>query len=151
MREERGGTGPMVELPSERDMARGLRRWLRHAGVTREELYEATLTSKAVTFHDLRATGITWAAIDGLDLLKIMQRAGHTETETTMVYVREAENLRDGFGAPFSELPLEALGVARPSAPLSPPADGNAESADGTVCGADGTRTRGLRRDRPAL
>lgn len=132
MREESGGTGPLVELPSERDMARGLRRWLRNAGVAREELHETTPTSKAITFHDLRATGITWAAIEGLDLLKIMQRAGHTETETTMVYVREAENLREGFGTPFPALLLEDLGVAPASVPLAPTADGNAESADGT-------------------
>jgi len=131
MHDECGGAGSLVELPSERDMARGLRRWLRNAGITREELYETTPTSKAITFHDLRATGITWAAIDGLDLLKIMQRAGHSETETTMVYVREAENLRDGFGEPFPVLPLEALGVSLSSAAPALPADGKAELADG--------------------
>lgn len=44
-------------MPSERDMARGLRRWLKRAGVDRIELHVTTATTKAITWHDLRATG----------------------------------------------------------------------------------------------
>jgi hypothetical protein len=60
---ECGGDGLVVELPSERTMARSLRRWLRRARVMRDELHEATPTSRPITWHDLRATGITW--LDG--------------------------------------------------------------------------------------
>ncbi len=59
-----------------------------------------------MTFHDLRATGITWEAITGTDLAKIQQRAGHTTTNTTLIYVRLADEIRGvGFGNPFPALP----------------------------------------------
>src|SRR4051812_41177762 len=58
----------------------------------------------SITWHDLRATGLTWLAIRGDEPLKIMQRAGHERFETTQRYVREAENLRDGFGEVFPPL-----------------------------------------------
>ncbi len=87
-------------------------RWLRKAGVTRAELFADTATSRAIRFHDLRATGITWMAIRGDDPLKIMQRAGHTDFATTQRYEREAEAIRDGFGEVFPPLPASVLGVA---------------------------------------
>ena len=105
MHEATGGQGAVHPLPSERDMSRGLRRWLRNAGVTRAELHDDTPTTRAITFHDLRATGITWCAIRGDDPLKIMQRAGHSDFATTQRYIREAENVRAGFGDVFPPLP----------------------------------------------
>jgi integrase len=76
----------VLALPNERTMARTLRRWLRHAGVTRDELHEASPTRKeAHPWRDARATGITWLAVAGLDASKIQRRAGHTTIETTMV------------------------------------------------------------------
>ena len=51
-------------------------------------------TRKAMTFHDLRATAITWCAVRGDDPLKIKQRAGHASFSTTEGYIREAENGR---------------------------------------------------------
>jgi integrase len=78
-----------IPIPSERAMARDLRCWLEHAGVTRSELHDTKCkTSKALTFHDLRATGLTWMAVRGDDPLKIMQRAGHSNFGTT-------QNLRE--------------------------------------------------------
>lgn len=65
-----------------------------------------------MTFHDLRATGITWAAIRGDDALKIMARSGHTEYGTMMIYVREAEVIRENFGDVFPELPEALVGIA---------------------------------------
>jgi hypothetical protein len=50
-------------------------------------------TRKAITLHDLRATGITWCAVRGDDALKIKQRAGHASFSTTEGYIREAETL----------------------------------------------------------
>jgi hypothetical protein len=89
-----------------------LRRWLRKAGVTRRELFEDTRTTKSLTWHDLRATGLTWMAVRGDEPLKIMQRAGHGRFETTQRYVREAENLRDGFGEVFPPLPVALSGAS---------------------------------------
>lgn len=88
-----------------------LRRCLRLAGVDRAELFvERDATRKALTFHDLRSTGLTWCAVRGDEPLKIMQRAGHADFATTQGYIREAENLRDGdFGEPFPTLPPELL------------------------------------------
>jgi integrase len=115
MRQESGGEGLVCSLPSMRDMARGLRRWLAHANVKRAELHESTPTRKAMTFHDLRATGITWMAIRGDDPLRIQQRAGHEDFATTQGYIREAESIREGFGEVFPPLPAALL-----KAPMSP-------------------------------
>lgn len=97
------------EMPSERDMARGLRRWLLRAGVNRQELHQRTPTTRPIRFHDLRATGITWMAVRGDDPLKIQYRAGHTDFDTTQRYIRMAEALREGFGEPFPTLPDELI------------------------------------------
>jgi integrase len=108
MTEDRAGADPLVpDMPSERDMARGLRRWLLKAGVDRHELHHRTPTTRPIRFHDLRATGISWMAVRGDDPLKIQHRAGHTDFETTQRYIRMAEALREGFGVVFPELPSE--------------------------------------------
>ena len=50
-------------------------------------------------------------AVRGDDPLRIIkQRAGHRSFSTTEGYIREAENLREGFGTPFPSLPPELLG-----------------------------------------
>jgi integrase len=105
-----GGKGPILDLVSEAEMAVGLRRWLAKAGITRAELHTTTKTTKKLSWHDLRATGLTWMAVRGDEPLKIMQRAGHTNFQTTQIYVRTAEAIRDGFGAPFPALPLALFG-----------------------------------------
>jgi integrase len=143
------GQGLVANLPSERAMARNLRRWLVKAGVNRPALHERTPTSQHLTWHDLRATGATWMAVRGDDAHKIMQRCGHKSFSTTMLYVREGEAIREGFGDPFPPLPDALLGIA----PESPRAIFLSENSvkTWTCSGVDGTRTRGLRRDRPAL
>jgi hypothetical protein len=70
-------------------------------------LHTPSPSSHHLTWHDLRATGITWCCFRGDDTSKIRQRAGHTTVPTTEIYVREAEAIRDGFGEPFPTLPLE--------------------------------------------
>jgi hypothetical protein len=77
--------------------------------VKRADLFASDATRKAITFHDLRATGITWCAVRGDDALKIKQRAGHSTFTTTEGYIRDAENLREGFGAVFPRVPAELL------------------------------------------
>jgi hypothetical protein len=82
-----------------------LRQHLQTARVARTELFTSDAHRKHITFHDLRATGITWCAVRGDDPLRIKQRAGHKAFSTTEVYIREAENLHAGFGAVFPPLP----------------------------------------------
>ena len=105
-----GGKGPVLDLVSEPEMACGLRRWLAKAGITRAELHDTTRTTKKLSWHDLRATGLTWMAVRGDEPLKIMQRAGHTSFQTTQIYVRTAEAIREGFGIPFPEMPGALFG-----------------------------------------
>ena len=93
-----------------------------------------------MTFHDLRATGVTWCAVRGDDPLKIMQRAGHADFETTKVYLREAENLAQGFGVPFSPLPEELHGN-RPESPRGDIADANYVETVTENSGGAGNRT----------
>jgi hypothetical protein len=99
-------------MPDHEDRAILLRQHLQAAQVTRTELFESDARRKHVTFHDLRATGITWCAVRGDDPLRIKQRAGHNAFSTTELYIREAENLREGFGEPFPTLPADLSGIS---------------------------------------
>ncbi|MGD0679675.1 MAG: site-specific integrase, partial [Polyangiaceae bacterium] len=72
MRDEVDGRGLVFKMPSVAALARKLKFYLRRAGVTRANLFASDATRKAVTFHDLRATGITWAAVRGDEPLRIM-------------------------------------------------------------------------------
>lgn len=83
----------------------GLLRYdLEVAGVRREALFKNDLRHKHVTFHDLRATYATWCAVRGDDPIKLQRRMGHANLDTTMIYVREAENFVEGFGEVFPSL-----------------------------------------------
>ncbi len=115
MHDEVGGAGPVTWMPRHRDLAEGLRTYLEVAGIKRAELFKTDATRKAITFHDLRATGITWMAIRGDEPLRIMQRAGHDDFDTTQRYIREAEAVREGFGEVFP--PLTTLLKPRPDRP----------------------------------
>jgi integrase len=112
MQEEKGGKaakGTVLSLAPQGNMARGLRTYLKRAGVTRPELHVGTATRKPMTFHDLRSTGATWMAVRGDDPLKIKQRCGHASFATTEIYIREAEAVRVGFGDVFPPLPASLL------------------------------------------
>src|SRR5258708_17238088 len=102
-------------MPSVGSLSAKLKGYLRRAGVDRADLFVSDATRKAITFHDLRATGITWMAIRGDEPLRIMQRAGHDDFDTTQRYIREAEAVREGFGEVFP--PLTTLPKARPQRP----------------------------------
>jgi integrase len=102
--------GRLLWLPDHEDRAILLRQHLELA--ERGELFCTDARRKAITFHYLRATGITLAAVRGDDPLRIKQRAGHKSFSTTEVYIREAENLREGFGVPFPSLPADLLGIS---------------------------------------
>jgi hypothetical protein len=107
MHEESGGVGHVVRhMPRMRDLAEGLRNFLTLANVTRYELHHTDETRKALTWRDLRATGITWMAIRGDDALHIQHHAGHSSFSTTQGYIRQAEAVRKGFGDVFPALDL---------------------------------------------
>ncbi len=154
MHNEAHGKGLVAALPSERAMARNLRRWLIKAGVTRPELHEGSSTRRILRWHDLRATGITWMAVRGDAPQLIQSRAGHTDFATTLAYVRAAEALAAGFGDVFPPLPEE---LVRPRGRFGlwfgqkPNRRRRNSQKQAQSSGVDGTRTRGLRRDRPAL
>ena len=95
----------LPEMPDVNTLAKTLRRWLQEAGVDRADLFANDATRKHLTFHDLRATGITWMAVRGDDPLRIKSRAGHASFSTTEGYIREAEQVREGFGEIFPSLP----------------------------------------------
>ncbi len=100
-----------AQLPVWKNQAGELRTNLRLAGVTRADLFADDATRKQMTFHDLRATGITWMAIRGDEPLKIKHRAGHSTLATTEGYIREGENVGAGFGEVFPPLPKDLLGT----------------------------------------
>jgi integrase len=112
---EGGGRGRVLgELTIDRfALARNLRAHLTAAGVERADLFMNDRTRKWMTFHDLRATGITWMAVRGDDPFKIRQRAGHRNLATTERYIRVAEELRAGFGKVFPPLPDSLLQASR--------------------------------------
>lgn len=145
MHRQSGGKGLVVKLASERAMARNLRRWLWKANVRRPALHQDSPTSKKLTWHDLRATGITWLAVRGdLDALKIRDRAGHASVTTTEVYIRTADAIREGFGEPFPPLPADLLWPDPGLAAVRQKPNWRAVSSENAALfgGVDGTRTR---------
>lgn len=97
------------EFPSERDMARGFRRWLRRAEQKRNELQRHTPTTRPIRFHDLRGTGITWRAVRNDPKFELQYHAGHRHFSTTEKYLHLADALRRGFGEVFPALPPELV------------------------------------------
>jgi integrase len=148
------------KFPSTNGMSKGLKRWMRRAGLTRNELLNETPTTLPMTWHDARATGITWRCVREDPKFEIQYHAGHKDFTTTEIYIHLAGVIRRGFGETFPTLPAELLERAG-SVFLDHEADHSSGaqkqsarnlSTSGTLTsGADGTRTRGLRRDRPAL
>ncbi|MFO0563843.1 MAG: site-specific integrase [Polyangiales bacterium] len=112
----RAGDDRVVTMPPREDGAANLRRHLQLAGVTRADLFADDATRIPLTFHDLRATGITWRAVRGDDALKIQRDAGHTSLDTTQRYIREASVYAEGFGEVFPVLPRSLL-VGEPDGP----------------------------------
>jgi hypothetical protein len=78
------------------------------------QLRSTRLRDALITFHDLRATGITWLAIRGDAPQAIQARAGHTDYATTLGCILEAESIRTGFGDVFPPLPSALLKPAKP-------------------------------------
>jgi integrase len=105
--------GLLIVLPEPNYMAKRLRHYLQIAGVERQTLFLSDPRRKRMTFHDLRATGITWRAVRGDNPLAIQEDAGHDSFSTTQMYVRTARKLGGVFGDVFPPLPgslLESFG-----------------------------------------
>jgi hypothetical protein len=145
MHDEASGTGPVADLPPPTHAPAYLRRFLLKAGVDRPELHKGSPTRKPMTWHDLRATGLTWMAVRGDDPLKIKQRAGHATFKTTEIYIRSAEAIRQGFGEPFPALPDCLLGTG---ADHGAPPSGNSVSESSVT--KDGSRN-GLKQAIPEM
>ena len=105
MHKEAGGTGRVVDVPRGRRHSENLREHLLLAGVKRASLFTNDATRKHITFHDLKATGVTWMAVRGDRPLRIMKRAAHHSFATTLDYIRDTEEVAQGFGDVFPELP----------------------------------------------
>jgi hypothetical protein len=58
-----------------------------------------------INFRSWRDTGITWLALQGVDIAKMQRRAGHDSISTTLGYVKMAEDLTGSIGEPFPPLP----------------------------------------------
>jgi integrase len=82
-----------------------LREHLKIAGVTRARLTEDTATVMPINFRSCRDSGITWLAIAGVELARMQRRAGHDSIETTLGYVKQAEDITGTIGEPFPPLP----------------------------------------------
>lgn len=129
----------VVDMPAREEGAYNLRLHLRRAGVDRPELFADDATRTPLTFHDLRATGITWRAVRGDDPLKIQRHAGHSDLNTTQRYIREASVFADGFGEVFPELPASLFGDSLP------PDAGAGEGGDGSRSKVPATSARATR------
>lgn len=102
---------PAMQKAGKREAATILRKHLALAGVTHPRLLRDDDTFMPVGFRSFRDSGITWLALEGVDLAKIKLRAGHDDIETSMGYVKAAEDFSTGgVGTPFGPLPPSLLG-----------------------------------------
>lgn len=113
MHAEGTGRGYVVgSLGDERELAAILRKDLLDAGITRRELHENSNDPPRewMTLHDLRTTGITWMAVQGVrPPFEIMARAGHRQLQQTQGYIDRASLIRRGYGQAFPTLPTSLL------------------------------------------
>jgi integrase len=112
MHRESGGKGRVCpKMFGQPSMARALRTWLRRAGVTRPQLFARSNINRPIRWHDLRATCGTWLAVQGRSPTEIRDLLGHTKTDMTDRYLRNATAVRGGhFGEVFGPLPERLAG-----------------------------------------
>jgi integrase len=112
MHRESGGKGRVCpKMFGQPSMARALRTWLRRAGITRPQLFVRSSVNRPIRWHDLRATCGTWLAVQGRSPTEIRDLLGHTKTDMTDRYLRNATAVRGGhFGEVFGPLPEVLVG-----------------------------------------
>jgi integrase len=113
-----GGIEPTGRIfptfPTEKDLARRLRKYLELAGCNRPELSTSNAHRVQMRFHDLRATGITWMAMRGDDAIQIQLLAGHKSLTTTEKYIRKVRQLHGAdWGTPFPPIPAMVIGASK--------------------------------------
>jgi len=96
---------PVMAVRSDRNRGRTFRTHLEWAKVTRPRLLADNPREEPVDFRSCRDTGITWLALSGVDVAKCQRRCGHDTLETTMGYVKVAEDIGGQIGEPFGPLP----------------------------------------------
>ena len=101
---------PGLSAFGEDHLAELFRSHLMLAGVKRIELHRSTKTHVQSNFRSWRDSGITWLAMQGVDTKIMVRRAGHDTVDTTMGYVKLAEDLTGDLGTPFGPLPTSLLG-----------------------------------------
>jgi len=100
---------PTLSRIPEDAVAEHTRRHLRTAGITRTALQRHG-DYGSVNFRSWRDSGITWLAMSGVPMQAIMSRAGHYAIQTTLGYVKRAEDLSGGkLGQPFAPLPASLV------------------------------------------
>ena len=114
---------PLLQELNENRRAGWMRQHLKVAKVERARLSEESSTTMQINFRSWRDTGITWLALQGLDVAKIQRRAGHDSISTTLGYVKMAEDLTGSIGQPFPPLPeaLVGKGMGAGRTPTSAP------------------------------
>ncbi len=100
---------PLMEALNENRRAQWMREHFTIAKLDRARLTEETSTTMQVNFRSWRDTGITWLALQGVDVAKMQRRAGHDAISTTLGYVKMAEDLTGTIGEPFPPLPSPLL------------------------------------------
>lgn len=127
MRRELGPSAPFFKEC--KHGAKKLRDDLVRAGVTRQALLEENdPNSMALRMHDLRATGITYMAIRGDSDHDVRERAGHSDMQTTLMYLRRGKRASAQIGTPFSPLP-DSLSSTESS--TSGSGGGNSDGSEG--------------------
>jgi hypothetical protein len=116
----------------ERPAAELLRAHLRAAGVLRAELYVRSANRLPVRVHDLRATFVTSALVNGKTETWVMDRTGHRSSEMVNRYrrsARRAEELGLGELAPLdTAIPELAARVSSSSGGVSESSGGSRDS-----------------------
>lgn len=120
-----------------------IRKHLAAAGVADARLSDSSATRMHVGFRSLRDTGITWLALAGTPIQHMQRRAGHDNMQTTMGYVKEAEDLTGGtLGEPFAPLPLCLFGEV--TGPVTGPKSPKKAVFPSKTSRGGGIRTHGL-------
>lgn len=115
MRAESDGKGRLFPVAPRGNGGAGLAATLREhirraAGIRRAALTERIPTRHVITFHDLRATGITWRFKRGDVPLDVQEEVGHESFQTTERYIRRARGIEE---AVFPPLPPRLWGETR--------------------------------------
>lgn len=110
-----GAVLPIMAELNENRRAVWMRDHFTAAELDRARLTDESATTMQINFRSWRDSGITWLALQSVDVAKMQRRAGHDAISTTLGYVKTAEDLTGSIGEPFPPLPAKLLDA--PSGP----------------------------------